>query len=66
MTKATVLPVQSFRDNLAENVERVVHLGARYVLARRGKPRAALVSIDDLRRLEELDAKSKPAKRRPK
>lgn len=58
----TQLPVQAFRQNLADHVERAAFTGERFVVTRNGKPRAALVSIDDLRRLEELD-KAKPPKK---
>lgn len=51
----TELPVQAFRQNLADHVERAAFTGERFVVTRNGKPRAALVSIADLRRLEEID-----------
>ena len=60
----TELPVQDFRKNLSDHLDRAAFKGERFVVTRNGKPRAALVSIEDLRRLEELD-KVKPAKRRP-
>jgi prevent-host-death family protein len=60
----TELPVQVFRDRLSEHMERVVYMGERFVVTRNGKPRAALVSIDDLKRLEDTDAKQPQPKRR--
>ena len=60
----TELPVQDFRENLSDHLDRAAFKGERFVVTRNGKPRAALVSIEDLRRLEELD-KVKPAPRRP-
>jgi prevent-host-death family protein len=60
----TELAVQDFRENLADHLERAAFKGERFVVTRNGKPRAALVSIEDLERLEQLDRDSKPAKRR--
>lgn len=64
MVSKIELPVQAFRENLADHLERAAYRGERFVVTRNGKPRAALVSIDDLRRLEALDTGKKPAKRR--
>jgi len=41
-------------------VAQVAYGGEHYVIERRGKPLAALVSVDDLQRLEELGALSRP------
>lgn len=67
MAKTTSLPVQDFRLALAENLERVTFGGERLIVTKNGKPRAAMVSLEDLARLEQLDAatKKKPARRRP-
>ena len=43
------------RDNLAEVINRVAYGGERVVLKRRSKGVVALVAIEDLRRLEELE-----------
>jgi prevent-host-death family protein len=43
------------RDNLAELINRVAYGHERVVLERRGKKVAALVSVEDLTRLEALD-----------
>ncbi len=43
------------RDNLAEVVNRVAYGGERVVLKRRAKGVAAVVSMEDLRLLEELE-----------
>jgi len=59
----TELAVQDFRENLADHLERAAFKGERFVVTRNGKPRAALVSIEDLQRLEELD-RAKASKRR--
>lgn len=58
----TELAVQAFRENLSDHIERAAFKGERFVVTRNGKPRAALVSIEDLRRLEQLD-QAKPAKK---
>ena len=43
------------RRMLSELLGRVAYARERVVVARKGKPMAALVSIEDLRRLESLD-----------
>lgn len=58
----TELPVQDFRENLSDHLDRAAFKGERFVVTRNGKPRAALVSIEDLQRLEQLD-QAKPAKK---
>jgi prevent-host-death family protein len=50
------IPVTQARAELADLINRVVYGGERVVVTRHGKPLVALVSADDLRRLEELDA----------
>jgi prevent-host-death family protein len=47
--------IADFRDNLSDLLNRVAYVGERVVLERRGKPVAALVSIDDLELLERLE-----------
>lgn len=59
----TELAVQDFRENLADHLERAAFKGERFVVTRNGKPRAALVSIEDLQRLEELDRAKAPKRR---
>jgi len=49
------LSVTQARDELAEVVNRVHYQGERIILERRGKAVAALVSIKDLKRLEEIE-----------
>jgi prevent-host-death family protein len=46
------LPISEARDRLGEIVTRVEHAQERAVLTRHGKAVAAVVSMDDLRRLE--------------
>ncbi|MGY0056606.1 type II toxin-antitoxin system Phd/YefM family antitoxin [Streptomyces sp. LZ34] len=50
------IPVTQARAELAELINRVVYGGERVVVTRHGKPLVALVSADDLRRLEEIEA----------
>ncbi|GAA3243077.1 type II toxin-antitoxin system Phd/YefM family antitoxin [Streptomyces sp. XM83C] len=50
------IPVTQARAELADLINQVVYGGERVVVTRHGKPLVALVSADDLRRLEELDA----------
>lgn len=51
----TRLAVTKAREELAEMINRVAYRGERVVLERRGKNVAALVPIEDLKRLEELE-----------
>ena len=49
------IPVTQARAELADLINRVVYGSERVVVTRHGKPLVALVSAEDLRRLEELD-----------
>jgi prevent-host-death family protein len=44
------------KRDISELVNRVAYGGKRIVLTSRGRPKAALVSIEDYERLQELDA----------
>ncbi|MFC8373939.1 MULTISPECIES: type II toxin-antitoxin system Phd/YefM family antitoxin [unclassified Streptomyces] len=55
------IPVTQARAELADLINRVVYGGERVVVTRHGKPLVALVSADDLRRLEELREAPEPA-----
>ncbi|MEU6911633.1 type II toxin-antitoxin system prevent-host-death family antitoxin [Streptomyces olindensis] len=55
------IPVTQARAELADLINRVVYAGERVVVTRHGKPLVALVSADDLRRLEELAESAEPA-----
>lgn len=48
------IPVTQARAELADLINRVVYGGERVVVTRHGKPLIALVSADDLRRLDQL------------
>ena len=54
--KAVRVSATLIRDDLANVVNRVAFGGERIVLERRGKDVAALVPMDDLRRLEEMES----------
>ena len=49
------LEMSTARKDLADTVNRVAYQGERIVLRRRGKNMAALVSMDDLKLLEQLE-----------
>ncbi|MEV7078961.1 type II toxin-antitoxin system Phd/YefM family antitoxin [Streptomyces sp. NPDC093516] len=55
------IPVTQARAELADLINRVVYGGERVVVTRHGKPLVALVSADDLRRLEEAREHAEPA-----
>ena len=55
------IPVTQARAELADLINRVVYGGERVVVTRHGKPLVAIVSADDLRRLEELRESAEPA-----
>ena len=46
------------RANLSEILNKAAYAGERVVLERHGKPAAAIVSMDDLKLLEELENRS--------
>ena len=49
------ISITEIRDNLADALNRVAYGGERVILQRRGKGVAALVSMDELALLEELE-----------
>ena len=49
------ISVAQARKNFSELLAQVTYTGKRLVIERRGRPMAALISIHDLRRLEELE-----------
>ena len=53
---ATRISTQATKARLAEHLRRAAALGERFLIERRGKPMAALVSIEDLQRLEAWEA----------
>jgi prevent-host-death family protein len=53
---STIASTAEVKARLSEFVSRVLLRGDRVIVARRGRPVAALVGLDDLQRLEALDA----------
>jgi prevent-host-death family protein len=51
----TDVGIAEARRDLSAIINRVVYGGERIILASRGKPKAAIISIEDFRRLEELE-----------
>ncbi len=49
------MSIKEVRDNLADALNRVAYGGERVVLARRGKGVAALVSMEDLQLLQQME-----------
>lgn len=49
------ISIARIRDNLADALNRVAYAGERIVLTRRGKGVAALVSLGELKLLEEME-----------
>jgi prevent-host-death family protein len=49
------MKVADIRNQLADAINRVAYAGERIVLERRGKKVAALVSVEDLELLEEME-----------
>lgn len=52
---ADVVSASLVRESFAEYVTRVAYTGARVVVKRHGRPRAAIVSIEDLELLRALE-----------
>lgn len=48
--------ITALRWDLTDIVDRVAETGARFVVTALGRPLVAIVSRDDLKRLEQLDA----------
>jgi prevent-host-death family protein len=51
----TSVPMRELRENLADTVSRVAYTHERVEVSKNGKPVAALVSIDDLLLLEQIE-----------
>jgi antitoxin Phd len=52
---AKTISASKVRDDFAETLNRVAYGGERVVLNRHGKPIAAVITIDDLNFLEEME-----------
>jgi prevent-host-death family protein len=57
-TPAETLKFTQARQNLSQVVNRVARREARIIVEKSGVPVAAIVSTDDLQRLDEMDARS--------
>jgi prevent-host-death family protein len=55
--------VAEARSNFSDLLAQVELLGRRYVIARRGRPKAALVSVEDLARLEAMEGSGSAPRR---
>ena len=55
----THVSIGRVKRDISDLVNRVAYGGERIVLTSRGKPKAAIVSIEDYERLEEIRAKTK-------
>lgn len=55
MAEAREVPLAQLRDTLGDAVVRTAIAGERILITRNGKPKAALVSLADLARLEALE-----------
>ena len=51
----TVISVSKLKDTLSEVLNRAAYGRERIVVASRGKPKAAVISVEDLKLLEELE-----------
>jgi prevent-host-death family protein len=51
----TVISISEMKDSLSEVLNRVAYGQERIVVASRGKPKAAVISVDDLELLEQLE-----------
>lgn len=49
------LGIAEIRNNMADALNRVIYTGERVILERRGKPTAAIVSLEDLAMLEAIE-----------
>ena len=58
------MPTKEIRSKFSSVVEDVAFRGKRYIVTNHDKDRCALVSMEDLAKLEALESKKKPAKRR--
>ena len=47
--------IAEFRNDMGDRINRVIYQGERVILERRGKPVAAIVSMEDLALLEEIE-----------
>jgi prevent-host-death family protein len=63
---AANLDTHEFKARLSEFLGRVAFGRERFIVMRRGKPVAAVVSIDDLKQLERIEAGKSSASEKPR
>ena len=51
----SIISISEMKDSLSEILNRVAYGQERIFVASRGKPKAAVISVDDLKLLEELE-----------
>ena len=51
----SIISISEMKDSLSEILNRVAYGQERIVVSSRGKPKAAVISVDDLKLLEELE-----------
>ena len=49
------ISISKIKSGLSEYVNRAAYAGERIIILSRGKPKAVLISVDDLARLEDLE-----------
>lgn len=52
---STIVSVAEAKARFSDLMARAVHRGERFLIARRGRPMAALISVADLERLEQAE-----------
>lgn len=57
-----IISVNEARAHFSDVLARVAYGGERVIIQRRGRPFAALISIDDLRKLEALESEAETRK----
>ncbi len=56
--KTITIQVADAKRRFSEFLAKAAHAGTRVIITRRGRPTAALVSMDDLQELEQLDKRT--------
>jgi prevent-host-death family protein len=61
---AQSISVMDFRKRIGDILSRVHYTGEQFVIERNGEPVAAIIAIDDLKRLQTLDENIEPLRER--
>ncbi len=59
-----VIGVAEVKEHLSEVIEEVSHGVEQFIIARKGRPMAAIVSLKDLESLESIEKGEKPAEKK--